>query len=135
LKRILVNLTEGELTKLEKLLKRKTYSSRSEAFRYAIDLLVEAEKIPELRKFIEKLRKIQTELRLTEREIIQKITDYLGKHPGSTINEISTGSKIHRHTVRKYLLELNRLKIVYQKKVGTSKISYLSRVSRRMKNG
>lgn len=133
MKRLLVNLTDEELTKLEKLLKKKIYSSRSEAFRYAIELLVEVEKYPELRDILEKLREWPTEFRPTEKEIKQKIVDYLRKYPDSTINEISAGTNIHRHTVRKYLWELVKLKIVHQKKVGTSTVSYL-RVSRRAKH-
>ncbi len=135
MKRLLVNLSDEELVKLEGLLKKKAYSSRSEAFRHALELLVEAEKSPELQKLIEKLRKrFVTEFRLTEREIKQKIIDYLRKYSGSTINEISAGIKIHRHTVRKYLTELIRQKIVHYKKIGTSKVSYLSRVFRRVKH-
>lgn len=135
MKRILVNLTDEELIKLEKLLKKKNYSSRSEAFRNAIELFAEAEKYPQLKKLIEKLRKrFVSEFRPTEKEIKQKIINYLRKYPGSTINEISSGIRIHRHTVRKYLSELNKRKIVHQKKIGTSKVSYISRISRRMKH-
>jgi len=135
LKRILVNLTEEELNKLEKLLKKKIYSSRSDAFRQAVELLVEVEKIPELREIVEKLRKrFVAKVRPITKEIENEIIKCLRIHPGSTVNEISAYTKLHRHTVRKYLLKLTKAKVVRQKKAGTSKVSYLSRASRRIKN-
>ena len=134
MKRLLVNLTEEELVKLEELLKKKIYSSRSEAFRHAIELLFETGKLPKLREISNKLRKqFVHEFRPKEKEIKQNIIDYLRKHSGSTINEISVHTKLHRHTIRKYLSELVESRVIYQKKVGTSKISYL-RVFGRIKN-
>lgn len=133
LKRFLVNLTDEELTKLDELLKNKGYSSRSEVFRKAIGLLMEVERSPQLHRVLEKIGKKEVDLRKTGREIRGRIIDFLGHRPGSTISEISDGAGIHRHSVRKYLEELVKLEVVRQKKVGTSKVSYLSRVSRRVR--
>lgn len=134
MRRILVNLTDEELSKLEKFLKKKIYSSRSEAFRHAIELLFETGKLPKLREISNKLRKqFVHEFRPKEKEIKQNIIDYLRKYSGSTINEISVHTKLHRHTIRKYLSELIRAKMVRQKKVGVSVLSYL-KVSWGIKN-
>ncbi len=133
MKRILVNLTEEELAKIEKLLKKKTYNSRSEAVRHALELLIEADKHSELKKILKISGKLSTNgFRSTSQEIKQKIISYLREHPGSTINEIFSGTGFHRHTIRKYLLELSKLKILEQRKIGTSTVSYLN--SRRIKN-
>ncbi len=136
MKRLIVNLSDEELSKLENFLEKKTYSSRSEAFRYAIELLIESEKLPKLKNVIEKLRERSVvDFGPTEREIKHRIIEYLRKHPRATINEISGGTKLHRHTVRKYLVELTKLKIVHQKKVGTCKVSFISAKGRRKWDG
>ncbi len=134
MKRLLVNLTEQELAKLEKLLKKKIYSSRSDTFREAIELLFEAEKSPELRRIVEKLRHRRIELRLSGRAIREKLMSFLEKHPsGASISQVSEATKLHRHTVRKYLSGLIKSKIVYQKKVGVSRLSFVTVSGRRSK--
>lgn len=48
MKRVLVNLTEKLLKEIDTLVEEKVYSSRSEAFRDAVRLLIEKSKIKEI---------------------------------------------------------------------------------------
>ena len=96
--------------------------------------MTEAEKTSELQKIGEKVRESSvSEFKPTERGIKTKIISHIRKYPGSIINEISAHTKLHRNTVNKYLSQLVKSKIVHQKKIGTSTVSYLSRISRRLK--
>lgn len=132
MKRFLVNLSDQELERLEKLLRKKTYNSRSDAFRQAIGLLFEAEKSPELKKIVEKAKISSTGFRPTENQIKEKIIGHLRRHPVSTINKISSDTGLHRHTARKYIAALVNAGVVRQKKSGVSVLSFLTK--RRSKN-
>jgi Arc/MetJ-type ribon-helix-helix transcriptional regulator len=53
MKRILVNLTEKQLEELDNLVKKGFYSSRAEAIRDCVRMLVETKKVKEIEEKIE----------------------------------------------------------------------------------
>ena len=120
MKRILTNLTHDQLKMLDKLVKEKGYSSRSEAVRDALVILAKSEKFPELRKILGEGS--------TKKQIKKKIIYALKKHTsGLSLLDISKAANLHRHTVRKYVKDLASEGFVVEKQVGASKICSLSR--------
>lgn len=126
LNRILINLTDEQLEKLNKLLKGEKYRSRSEAIRDAVLLLLKSEDSPQLQNILTKLKKGEKLIGLSQNDLRKNIIEILRKHSeGLNINQISRISGIHRHTIRKYIADLAREKIVFEKKEGTSRIFFL----------
>ncbi|MEM5835964.1 MAG: Hint domain-containing protein, partial [Candidatus Aenigmatarchaeota archaeon] len=60
----------------------------------------------------------------------EKIIETLRKHPeGLTIGSIAKLSGLHRHTSAKYVKELIRKKVVFERRIGSAKLCYLRKVS------
>ena len=56
----------------------------------------------------------------------QEIIETLKKHPeGLTITAISDLTKLHRHTVTKYVYELRGAEIIYEREIGPARLCYL----------
>ena len=129
MRRILANLTAKQLKKLDGLMKRMNYGSRSEAIRDALMLFSETERSPELERILKGLRgKKASELGRSSKSIAQSIVDVLRAHPkGLAVLEISRLSSIHRHTIRKYVDRLVRQRVVVQKKIGVAKVCFLKK--------
>lgn len=129
MERILSNLTKKQLKKLDKLVEQNNYSSRSEALRDALLLLLATEKSTKLKNILQKLRREAVKNNLVEpspKELQNKIISILKKNSsGLTILEISELTNLHRHTVRKYIEILIAQEKIFQKKVGTSKLCFL----------
>jgi DNA-binding transcriptional ArsR family regulator len=54
------------------------------------------------------------------------IIEVLRKHPeGLTITAISEFTKLHRHTVTKYLYELRGAEMIYEREIGPARLCYL----------
>ena len=54
------------------------------------------------------------------------IIDILKKHPeGLTITAISELTKLHRHTVTKYMYELRGADIIQEREIGPARLCYL----------
>lgn len=55
-----------------------------------------------------------------------KIIDILRKHPeGLSITDIAKLLQVHRHTITKYIYQLMGAGVIYQRKVGPTKLCYL----------
>jgi uncharacterized repeat protein (TIGR01451 family) len=56
----------------------------------------------------------------------EQIIEVLKKHPeGLTITTISEATKLHRHTVTKYVYELRGADIIYEREIGPAKLCYI----------
>ena len=68
---------------------------------------------------------------MVENGTIEKIVELLHKHPeGLTTVDIARLLGSHRHTITKYIYQLNGEGKIYQRKVGPARLCYLKRMKK-----
>ena len=68
---------------------------------------------------------------MTENHLIENILQVLREHPeGLTTVDIAKLLGSHRHTITKYIYQLNGEGKIYQRKVGPAKLCYLKRMKK-----
>lgn len=62
----------------------------------------------------------------------EQIIEVLKKHPeGLTITTISELTKLHRHTVTKYIYELRGADLIYERDIGPAKLCYIKGLTKK----